>query len=115
MSAALLWVSPVYAHGACEDLRLSTRTDSDGAFGFAETREHRAVEFVPLAPSTPAYTVQICVDAEAGPEPLYRETFRGALPRLVTLDCDLLPAAGTPPACTATLTGRQVPGYQGID
>ena len=112
---ARLWISPIDALGPCEALTSSTQTGPDGAFAFEETRVHRTLEFVPLAPSTPGYAVQVCLDPGDGPQPLYREIFRGAIPRHVRLECDL--GADIDPAsrCEAARTGREVPGYRGID
>ena len=101
--------------GGCESPAISTRTGDDGTFAFPETRTQRTFEVVPLAPSTPAYTVQVCVDRGAGPEPVYLETFRGWLPLQVSLDCDLARSSPGRQACEAALAGRQTPGYQGIN
>jgi len=109
-----LWIASVHG-GGCESSALPTRTGEDGTFEFPETRRQRTFEVVPLAPSTPAYTVQICMARGDGTQPLYLETFPGWMPLHVSLDCDLGRVSPHRQACEAVYVGRQAPGYQGID
>lgn len=110
-----VWVTSVQDSGDCGSPGASTRTGDDGTFQLAESRVKRNFEVVPLAPSTPRYTVRVCMDRGVGPEPLFTQTFMGALPLHVSLDCDLDRVPGDGPACDATLAGRQSPGWNGID
>jgi len=110
-----VWVTPVQGAADCGSPGSSTRTGVDGTFQLAETRVARNFEVVPLAPSTPRYTVRVCMDRGVGPEPLFTQTFMGTLPLQVSLDCDLDRVPGNDQACDATLAGRQTPGWNGID
>ena len=112
---AELWIASVHGGGGCESLAFPTRTGGDGTFAFPETTTQRTFEVVPLAPSTPAYTVQVCIDRGAGPESLYFRTFPGSMPVHVSLDCDLGWISDDRPVCDAVFAGRQTPGYQGVD
>lgn len=115
LPAVELRLASVHGRGDCQEAAVVTRTAADGTFAFEPTRARRSFEVVPLAPSTPAYTVQVCVDRGAGAESLYRQTFTGSLPLHLSLDCDLGRPARDQQACEAVLAGRQTPGYRGID
>ena len=109
-----LWIASVHA-GDCESPAFSTRAGEDGTFEFPETRTQRTFEVVPLAPSTPAYTLLVCMARGDGTRPLYLETFPGWMPLHVSLDCDLGRVSPDRQACEAVYVGRQALGYQGID
>lgn len=73
----------------CAEATATSITDTDGRFAFTGKAETRRWEVVPLAPSSPRYTVMYCIERGTDVRVLYSESFYAVAPTHVTLDCDL--------------------------
>ncbi len=77
-------------------------TGANGEFAFDEITARKTWRVVVLAPSSPTYSMTLCMDGAAGPTPIFAESIWATLPITLTLHCDLGAAAGTDQACEVT-------------
>lgn len=74
-------------------------TGANGEFAFEEIAAPAFWRVVVLAPSSPTYSMTLCMDGAAGPTPIFAESIWATLPVTLTLHCDVGAAEGSDEAC----------------
>ena len=86
----------------CDEPIARVVTDENGAFAFEEIASREFWRTVILAPSSPTYSMTLCMEGEDGPTPIFAESIWATLPVTLTLHCDLGADEGTHQACEVT-------------
>lgn len=73
----------------CADAVAEVITDEQGRFRFDERTRRRLFRTVILAPSSPTYSLTVCLQQEGGAVPLFHTQVWAALPRELELQCEL--------------------------
>lgn len=97
----------------CEAATDSARTDGNGSFSIAPGLDTPGVRVVPLAPSSPTFSIAVCLAGHDEDVLLFTQSYYGAPPARITVHCDLgLPASQR---CTVTESesGQPTPANQG--
>ncbi len=95
-----------------------TRTDTDGRFTITPQLESRKYRLLTFAPSSPTYFVAVCLEDSVDLKSLFAESYYGAPPPLINLQCEIDQSAAEGEYCTvakpqAWLRSKSSPGLIG--
>ena len=86
----------------CDEPIAQVITDENGAFAFEEITAREFWRTVILAPSSPTYSMTLCMEDGTGATPIFAESIWATLPVTLTLHCDLGADAAADQACEVT-------------
>ena len=78
----------------------STRTDADGRFAITPQLESRKYRLLTLAPSSPTYFIAVCLADSVDRQTLFAESYFGAPPPMINLQCEIDQSAAEGEYCT---------------
>lgn len=84
-----LTMNSVWNLDPCEEPIASVRTGEDGAFAFDEITTRAFWRLVVLAPSSPTYSMTLCMEDDSGMTPIFDRRIWATLPLALSLQCDL--------------------------
>jgi len=109
-----LTMNSLHNTAACDEPIARVVTDENGAFAYDEITAREFWRTIILAPSSPSYSMTLCVEGDSGPMPIFAENIWATLPVTLTLHCDLGADEGTDQACEVTdWTGYNFLGRSG--
>lgn len=94
-----LTMNSLHNTAACDEPIARVVTDENGTFAFDQITSRQFWRTVILAPSSPTYSMTLCMEDGNGPTPIFAETIWATLPITLTLRCDVDAAEGTEQAC----------------
>lgn len=97
-----LTMNSLHDNSPCERPIARVVTGPDGEFAFDEVTARKTWRVVVLAPSSPTYSMTLCMDGDAGPTPIFAESIWATLPVTLALHCDLGATEGADQACEVT-------------
>jgi len=97
-----LTMNSLHNSAACDEPIARVVTDENGAFAFDEITAREFWRRIILAPSSPTYSMTLCMEGDNGPMPIFAENIWATLPVTLTLHCDLGADEGTDQACEVT-------------
>ncbi len=97
-----LTMNSLHDTGPCTDPIARVVTGENGEFAFDELTSRKTWRVVVLAPSSPTYSMTLCMEDENGPTPIFAESIWATLPVTLTLHCDLGANEGADQACEVT-------------
>lgn len=97
-----LTMNSLHDTAPCERPIARVVTGENGEFEFEEVTSRETWRVVVLAPSSPTYSMTLCMEGIAGPTPIFAESIWATLPVTLTLHCDLGAAEGADQACEVT-------------
>jgi len=97
-----LTMNSLHNSAACDEPIARVITDENGTFAFDEITSREFWRIVILAPSSPTYSMTLCMEDGKGTTPIFAESIWATLPVTLTLYCDLATEAGADQACEVT-------------
>ena len=97
-----LTMNSLHNNVACAEPIARVVTGENGAFAFDEITAREFWRRIILAPSSPTYSMTLCMEGDNGPMPIFAENIWATLPVTLTLHCDLGADEGTDQACEVT-------------
>jgi hypothetical protein len=94
-----LTMNSLHNPAACDDPIARVVTGANGEFAFDEITARKTWRVVVLAPSSPTYSMTLCMQGGNGLTPIFAETIWATLPVTLSLHCDVDGAEGTNQAC----------------
>lgn len=94
-----LTMNSLHNTAPCEEPIARVVTDGNGEFAFGEITSREFWRTVILAPSSPTYSMTLCMEGDSGPTPIFAESIWATLPVTLALHCDVGPDEGAGQAC----------------
>ena len=99
VAGLVLTMNALHNTAPCTDPIARASTDENGEFAFAEITAPAYWRVVVLAPSSPTFSMTLCMEGDHGPAPIFAASIWATLPATLTLHCDLGAGKGADHAC----------------